>query len=140
MIVYPKTIGCIEKHILFHRRSGDIYCIGSRQSDKYVYAPTHEADVIYSVLQYMDGTLSLSEIQKEVDTALDYNSIIDVDHIYHICLNAGLIEAQKGEKIEHKTDEFEMMLANLKDFKLQKLYPLFDKISKYLPLIIALMI
>lgn len=139
-MIYPKTIGSIEINILFHRKSGDIYCIGSRQSDRYIHAPAYEADIIYSTLQYMDGTLSLSEIQAKVDLNPIYNNKVDVDHIYHICLNAGLIEVADGEEVQHKTDEFELMLVNLKDFGLSKLYPFFHKIAVFLPIIVTIMI
>lgn len=59
-----KTTGCIEQRILFKRKDGDIYCIGSRESDRYLYASSKEALAIYYVLHEIDQGKNIGEIEK----------------------------------------------------------------------------
>lgn len=130
MDTFPKITGVIEKELLFHKKNRDIYCIGCRTNDKYLYAPYNEANLIYYVLNLVNGENTLDEIQKKINSEFSDKVRIDVESIIQKCKSIGLVECDKNEKIKHTTDEFELMLVNLKDFSLVKVYPFFEVVSK----------
>lgn len=136
MCVYPKTIGLIEETKLFSKKN--IYCVGSRQTDKYLYANKFQADAIYLVLNHMDGNSSLQKIEDDIN--LNSNTKINVNKIYQISLNAGLIKTTENYKVKRQKDELELLTVNLKNFQLLKLYPLFKKLSRSIPIIMCLII
>lgn len=135
---YLKTTGCIEQRILFKRKCGDIYCIGSRESDRYLYALSDEARAIYYVLHEIEQGKSISEIEKLAFERYRL-SADNIKAIIEKGKKSGLIAIAKHESIKRDIDEFELMMVNLKEFSLKQLYPLFTVLSKYLNVLVAIM-
>ena len=136
---YLKTSGIIEQKMLFRKKGGDVYCIGCRTSDKYIYAPCKEADVIYYILKQIEAQKGLEEITKNAKQKFNTSSI-DVSEIIKKCKQSGLVELSEGEKINREIDEFELMMINLKDFSLQRLYSGFEFLSSHLTKLMVFMI
>ncbi|WP_202193066.1 metalloprotease [Roseburia faecis] len=136
---YWKTTGPIEQKVLFKKKTENIYCIGSRSSDKYIYAPDREADVIYTILHWIDQGKSIVEIQKDMGDRYGMSQK-NVDVIIEKCKKAGLIKIPNGENIKPDVDEYELMMVKLKDFSLIKIYPVFHMLIKYFRIIFVLML
>ena len=136
---YLRTTGCIEQKILFKKKSGDIYCIGSRESDKYLYASSEEARVIYFVLHEIEQGKSLRQIE---ELAFDQYRLPPetVKAIVKKGKESGLIEIPEKESIKKHIDEFELMMVNLKEFPLKRLYPLFIFFSNHMRSVVVIMI
>lgn len=133
-----KTTGCIEQRILFKRKDGDIYCIGSRESDRYLYASSKEALAIYYVLHEIDQGKNIGEIEKLAFERYGL-SLDNVKAIVEKGKQAGLIEIEKHDSIKKNIDEFELMLVNLREFSLKRLYPIFTFLARHMNALVALM-
>lgn len=138
MDAYLETTGFIEQKLLFKKKDGNIYCIGSRNSDKYLYAPHLEANTIYFILHEIDKGKRIMDIMELVEekyslTPEDFNAVIQK------CKKVGLIKISEKEEIKKDIDEFELMMVKLKEFSLKKMYPIFSFISGYMRIIAAIM-
>lgn len=136
MNTYPLISQDIEISHMFPDK--DIYCIGSREKDRYIYIPSTQANAVFEVLKYMDGTNSIQSIQIKMDAKGKYK--IDVEKVYQIAFSSGLIErVEKSDKRKAK-DELELLMVNLKDFSLKRIYPIFNYMAKYRLIIVFVMI
>lgn len=136
----PKISGNVEKSVLFHRSDGDVYCIGTRQTDKYVTAPECDADAVYETMRLIDGTRTLEEIQSLSDQRSNIGSKVDVERLYKICEGAGLTERSDKTVSSRAHDELDLMLVDLKTFGLSKLYPVFKVVASTLPIAVLIMV
>lgn len=136
MNTYPLISQDIEISHMFPDK--DIYCIGSREKDRYIYIPSAQANAVFEVLKYMDGTNSIQSIQMKMESKGKYK--IDVEKVYQIAFSSGLIErVEKSDKRKAK-DELELLMVNLKDFSLKRIYPIFNYMAKYRLIIVFVMI
>lgn len=134
-----ETTGYIERKLLFEKKNENIYCIGSRTSDRYLYAPSKEADIVFFILHNIDVGRTLCEIEKKGKEKYGLSKE-DIKAVIEKGKQSGLIKTEKGEKTKRSVDEFELMLVNLKDFSLKGLYPVFDCIKKNYSILFAVMI
>lgn len=131
MGAYLKTTGLIQLGVLFKKKNEDIYCVGSKNSDKYLYAPLNEANIIYFILHEVDCGKSKVQIRQLLKSK--YGILPqEMDSIVRKCKKYGLIKVEAGDKIEKEIDEYELMMVNLKDFSLRGLYPFFSFLKKYM--------
>lgn len=138
MALQPKVNGTIKKSELFNKKNETVYCLGTVESDKYVYANEKQANLLFVVLSYMDGTRTLDEIKKEVQET--YNVEVDINKIYNLFLHSGILIKPKEVRINKKSDELEFLLSDVKEISLKKLYKIFDIISKHFKFVILTML
>lgn len=134
--IRPIAIKNIESSIYFHKKSGDIICIGNRQADRYIYVNTSQAEIILIFLKYIDGSHTLSDAQKLLKSK-GYN--VDISTLYNLCSKCGFIEFPKSNETRHKS-KFEILTTDLAKFNLSKLKRIFSLISRYFYYIIISMI
>ena len=118
----------IHSWILFEKKDGNIYCMGSLEKDKYIQLHETILEPVKTAVAYFDGTRSLEEIEEIL--IREHSMKLDVVKLYDLLCKANLIEGIDKALIEKQ--EMDYLSITLKEFKLNKIYNFLDKLNKLL--------
>lgn len=118
--------------VLFKRCDGNLYCIGTIESDHYISVPEYNAPLIFHALSLMNGYRSIAELQARMDR--DFERRVDVVKLVDICRREGLLTGCKS--IKEPMDEFHTMLTELASFSLTGAQQIFEVVANALPFLI----
>lgn len=135
--IQPKIEGTLRSALLFKRKDGNLFCMGTMETDSYLVVPERDVSVIFQVLAYMDGSHSIPEIQATIDQAYGKRAV-DVSKLVDICRGNGLLAEDKESG--HGGDEFHVMLTNLITVSLNGLQTVFTVVAHALRYIVPCMI
>ena len=135
--IQPKIYGTLQSALLFKREDGDLFCIGTMETDNYLVVPERSVSVIFQALVYMDGDHSISEIQANMDRTYGKGTI-DVGKLVDICCSNGLLV--EGKASGHDENEFHVMLTNLITVSLNRLQTMFAIAAHILRPIVSCMV
>lgn len=124
--VQPKIYGTVRCALLFKRKDGNLFCIGTIETDNYLAVPEECVPVILQALACMDGSHSIPEIQAYINRAYG-DRAIDAGKLVDICHSNGLLA--EGRASEHDRDEFHAMLTNLITVSLNRLQVVFAMVA-----------
>lgn len=128
----PRTDGELECHLLFRKRSGDIYCIGSKDSDRYIAVRADDAPVVYKALLLLDGSRSVEDAQNKFDKELASGRSLDIGRLYEVARKAGIV-SDGSERGFEAHDETDLMLVDIKTVSLEYIMPALEFVAKHLP-------
>ena len=132
MVDRPKILGTLQMKVLFKRRDGNLYCIGTIESDHYISVPEYNAPIIFHALSLMDGYRSIAELQACMDR--DFEKHVDVATLVDICCREGLLTGCMS--INESMGEFHTMLTELASFSLTGTQQVFEVVSNVLPFLV----
>lgn len=122
MTFCPRAVDGIERHILFTKKGGDVYSMGSLEVDKYIFLNEQQSIVVMQAVEYMDGTNTIEEIQ---DKLVQKQHIkINVEQLCGILIKGGLMEQSAEMPIKKEFDEIKTFFVTIKTFSLSKVYGL----------------
>lgn len=136
MSLNPKTDENLECHLLFRKRAGNIYCIGSKESDRYIAVQEDDASTVYRALLLLDGTRSIEEAQRIFNEKIAPGCLLDIGRLYEIALRAGIADdgLEDGDRVHDETD---LMLVDIKTVCLGRLLPILEFAARHILVIIV---
>lgn len=123
--IKPTIVDDINSWLLFEKKSGNIYSIGSLKKDKYIQLPEKLVDPIKTAIKYFDGNHSLNNIEEIL--MHEYNLKLNTYELYDLLCKANLIEGIDESLVEKQ--EMDYLSITLKEVKLDKIYCILDKLS-----------
>ena len=132
--IKPKVINDISVYELFSKKDSKIYCVGSRDIDRYFEVKGNIKDQVLKAIEYFDGTNTLEEIYtllKEKDGVS-----LDIEKFYNLLQTTGLLENEKENKVEKS--EYERISLKLLEVDISKNERTFNKLSCMVPFIFIL--
>lgn len=108
--------------LLFHKQSGNIYCLGNVQNNKFIKIYENQIKDVRLMLKLMDGKITLSKLTKKINS---FNIIA----LYKTMCKAGLIV---GYNSNYKNNEFELYSFMICKLSVIKLKTILQNISKAL--------
>ncbi|MBU1181146.1 MAG: hypothetical protein KKF00_03070 [Proteobacteria bacterium] len=85
----PVAVADIGHWVLFERKQGTMYCVGSLSVDKYITVPADKLTLVMETIDLMDGCHSIGEIQTY--HRQKYAKEMDVVQFYNLLQRAALI-------------------------------------------------
>ena len=101
--------------LLFRKRSGDLYIVGSLSLDRYLIVPAAKLEVTLRAVSYLDGTHDLAWIQKKL--ASEYGRDVALIDLFTKLRSAGLIKTANvprrpySEILRHSIPLFEASVS-----------------------------
>jgi Zn-dependent proteases len=115
--IRPKAVDDVSSWILFEKKEGNIFCIGSLKQDSYIEASKQSCNGIMTALQYFNGMYTLDEIGKQLFN--NHNIKIDVIKLYNLLSKASLLE--NGDKSLQEKQELDILSIKLFEADVTKL-------------------
>ncbi len=110
MYIRPEIVEDIECCLMFdYKNKEGVYCIGSRDKDKYFFVNEKASKIYMDVIKQMDGNHTLEEIKRKEKQKSGISGEL-VDKIYDVCLRCNLIKNASSQ-----TKEFNEVKAVYKD-------------------------
>lgn len=81
----------IGKWVLFHRASGNLFAVGSRELDSYLIVPEAKVELVMHIIGYLDGMHDIGWIQDKV--AHEIGKKANVNELVRQLESAGLIKS-----------------------------------------------
>lgn len=120
----PKTRSDIQSWILFEREDETLYCVGSKEKDRYIVVPESKLEVVQDVLKLFDGTHTVEEVKSILYEKRQIRA--DVEKLYQELYNWGLLEYPQPETVE--AGEFRKHSAELLKIDI---FPFIERIFPY---------
>lgn len=136
----PRAVPDIKAWLLFEKKEGNLWAIGSVEQDKFVSVPEAKVAHISEIVASFDGQHSIDAIQSNY--AEKYHQQIDVARIYHLFSVANLIADPKPLHIfqgEFKRFSVDVLGINIRS-SFEKLQPTIRKFFRPLVLVTLLLI
>lgn len=130
--IKPKIIKDISSYELFSKKDNKIYCIGSKELDRYFQVRENIKDQVIKALEYFDGTHTFEEIHILLKEKEGLN--INVEEFYKLLQTTGLLE----NEIEIEKSEFERHSLQLFQTDISNNEKIFRKLSYIVPCIFIL--
>ncbi len=128
----PRIAGKLECSLLFHRKGGDIYCIGSRESDRYLSVRSEDAFRVYEALLLLDGSRTIEEAQREIGAKTYDGRTLDMKELYEIARKAEIVVGDYRQS-KHSHDETDLALIDIGTVHLERMSPFFSFTAQILP-------
>lgn len=125
--INPKVVSDISCWLLFEKKQGNIYCVGSIEKDKYIQIPEKSINEVMTCIKYFDGDHSISNIETILKN--EYHIIINASQLYDILCKANLIENNTEKNLIEK-QEFEKLSVTIFKLNLSSIYEFINKIEK----------
>lgn len=124
----PCAIKNIQLHCLFEKKSGDIYCIGNIEADKYIFLNKQQADAVMQAICYMDGTNTIEDIEEIM--LREHHITINITKLCEILAGGGLLVPSDEMEIQREFNEIQTLFVTIKTFSLKKIVPFLRIIPK----------
>lgn len=138
--ICPRVVPNIKAWLLFEKKEGNLWAIGSVEQDKFVSVPETKVAHISEIVASFDGQHSIDAIQN--DYAEKHHQQIDVAKIYHLFSSANLIADPKPLHVfrgEFKRFAVDLLDINIRSF-FEKYQPTIRRFFRPLMLITLLLI
>lgn len=129
--IKPKVINDILVYELFNKKDSKIYCVGSREIDRYFEVRGNIKDEVLKAIEYFDGTHTLEEIYTLLREKEGLS--FDIEKFYDLLQTTGLLENEKENKVEKS--EYERVSLKLLEMDISKNEKIFNKLSGIVPFI-----
>lgn len=123
---HPISVKDINVWTLFEKENGNIYCVGSKEKDRFIMAQDYNKDAIYHFTKDLDGSHSVGELIENRNKKYAFN----VKKLLEILGRAGLIENANGNIIEKQ--ELDKLSLEIYKGDLTKQYNFYNKIEKFI--------
>ncbi len=123
----PKIAEDIEITVLFQKKGGSTYSMGSKLCDRYIQLSSDNKKAVELAIQYMDGKTTIKEISENM---INLHQIkLDVQKLCEWIGKAGLLENPPEDVVLEK-QEMDYLSITIKKWKLDKLCNLFSFLGK----------
>lgn len=122
----PLVARDIETYLLFEKKEGNTYCIGSSSKDRYIEVPESIVEPVETAIKLCNGKLTIKEIEKSLIENSGYD--MEVGSLVETLAKSGLLDNEIDEKLIEK-QEFDKYFFKALSIPLTWTYKLMDKVS-----------
>ena len=119
----PKIVDDVEITVLFEKKSGNLYSLGSNLCDRYIQLSEGNKRAVELAVNYMDGETTLNEIDKLMKD--EHKIKIDIMKLCEWIGKAGLLE-NPPEDVKLEKQEMDYLSITIKKWKLDRLCNVFS--------------
>ena len=98
----PKALPDLQSWVLFEREDETLYCVGSKEEDRYMVVPESKLQVVKDILELFDGNHTIEDVKSILYKEKQVQA--DVEKLYQQLYSWGLLEYPRPQTVE--TGEF----------------------------------